>query len=94
MSYQQKDGEGVLYVNAEKRSERSPDYSGSVTIGGQQFWLSAWNKETRDGRRYISVAAKPKLAQEHQGAPRNPPDPRPSTPVPQTRDAFDDDIPF
>jgi hypothetical protein len=45
-----KDNTGVLFENDRKDSERHPDYKGSALINGINYWVSAWENESRDGR--------------------------------------------
>ena len=61
MSYEQKDGQGSLFKNEERETEQQPNYRGSLTIGGVQYWLSAWLKESKGGKKYMSLSAQPKL---------------------------------
>lgn len=60
MAYETKDNTGSLFQNTEKRSENFPDYSGSMKIGGHDWWISGWRKTAKDGRPYLSLAFKPK----------------------------------
>lgn len=96
MSRQQYDNtnRGVLFKNDDKQSPKHADYRGSINVGGQEFWLDAWIQEIRNGQKagqkFMSLSIKPKMAQEHAGATRNPP-PRNDAP-PQHE--LDDDIPF
>lgn len=79
---------GALFKNDKKSEDRDPDYRGNLNIDGKEFWLDAWiNTAKKDGRKFMSLRAKPKMASEHQGAPRNPPAQR------RDRD-LDDKIPF
>ena len=41
---------GVLFKNDKKESEKHPDYKGSATIEGTDYWLSAWIKEGQKGK--------------------------------------------
>ncbi len=49
-----KEGQGSLFKN-EKKSEKSPDYSGSLRIGGVDYRLAGWRHEGR-----MSLQATPK----------------------------------
>lgn len=89
----QRNNSGALFSNQRRENDRQPTHTGSCTIDGKPFWISAWVKDTRDGKRYFSIEFKPKLARE-MGAGPNPPDPRPSTPQQRQHDEFQDDIPF
>jgi hypothetical protein len=60
---QTRDNSGVLFKASEKRSEKSPDYTGKVVIGGTTYRLSGWKKTTKDGSPYLSLAVRPMDAQ-------------------------------
>lgn len=64
MGYEQKDNSGALFRNERKERENHPDYTGKAMIEGVEYWVSAWVKETRDGKKYFSMAYKPK--EEHE----------------------------
>jgi hypothetical protein len=63
VSYQQRDGSGSLFRNTfKKEGSNQPDYQGDITIGGQQWKLSAWLKTSKDGNtRFMSINAQPKM---------------------------------
>lgn len=71
---------GALF-RAEKKSEKHPDYNGKINIGGTDYWLSAWIKESKAGNKFMSLslgdAVEQKQQQKQQGA-----------------DLYEDEIPF
>ncbi len=75
---------GSLFKNKDRKSDKHPEYNGSINIQGVEYWLSGWVKESKkDGSKYFSLAVKPKEKQA----------PKP-TPAPKGFNDMDDDIPF
>lgn len=72
---------GVLFKNAEKETDKHPDYRGDIDIDGKKFWLSAWINTSSKGNKYMSLAVKPKDEQ------------APQQEAPRRADP-DDDLPF
>lgn len=81
---------GVLFKNESKESDKHPDYSGNINVGGQEFFLDAWIKEGKASKKkFMSLSCKPKTRR------ASPPtggknDPRPAT----VDNDFNDDIGF
>ena len=71
----QRENSGILFKNDRKASERHPDYKGNATIGGEEFYLSAWVKQGRNGK-FLSLSFTSK-ADQRQGQPVNGDDDRP-----------------
>lgn len=71
--FEQKDGQGALFKNEERDAEQQPHYRGNIRINGQDYWLSAWLKESKGGKKYMSLSAQPKQARDHKGGSKNPP---------------------
>ncbi|CAB4157002.1 hypothetical protein UFOVP747_69 [uncultured Caudovirales phage] len=76
------DNSGALFRNDRKTEDRHPDHTGSITIDGKSYWLSAWVKTGKTGTRFFSLSVKPKDAAPAQQAPKGGGNP------------LDDDIPF
>jgi uncharacterized protein (DUF736 family) len=51
---------GALFKNEDKESDNHPDYRGTLNVDGTEFWISAWLKTSKKGRRFMSLAVKPK----------------------------------
>lgn len=60
MNQNKKDNSGALFMNKRKDKESQPDLTGSATINGEEYWLSAWDNETKEGEAYLSVSLKKK----------------------------------
>ena len=84
---------GVLFKNDRKESEKHPDYKGNINVGGVEYWLSAWIKESAKGK-FMSLSIQPK--EEQKPAPKKDAPKRPGAIFTDTQHPFDmdDDIPF
>lgn len=40
---------GVLFLNDRKEKDAHPDRKGSAEVGGKQYWVSGWEKQTSKG---------------------------------------------
>ena len=73
---------GTLGRNERMRPDhKDPEYTGQMNLDGKDYWLSAWVKDGRDGKKFFSISVKPKDAQ---------PEPKAELP-PGTPE---DDVPF
>lgn len=51
---------GALFKNDKKEKETHPDYRGPMNFNGQDGYLAAWMRESRDGKKYMSLKWQPK----------------------------------
>jgi len=77
---EKRDNSGVLFANDKKDNEKAPNYKGNMMVDGQEYWLSAWVKEGKNGK-FLGLAVSPRDAQ-----------PPVTKPIPKNLD--DDLIPF
>lgn len=94
MAYQPKDGSGALFKNDKGDNANRPDYRGDICINGELYELAAWIKPlpSDSSKRYMSLSAKPKQAQQ-QAPQRQQPAQRRQAPS-SGFDDMDDSIPF
>lgn len=89
MAYIQKDGQGSLFLNKDKDTEQQPNMTGTITIDGKVYRLAAWTKATKNGEKWLSLSAQPKVER-----------PAPSSgetvapPMAAVDDAFNDAVPW
>lgn len=77
---------GALFRNNRKEQPNHPDYNGTLNVGGVDYYINAWLKESKkDGKKFFSLSVKEKGV----NAP-------PRQPESTTAGSFDpnDDIPF
>jgi uncharacterized protein (DUF736 family) len=51
---------GTLFRNDRKDGDKSPDYKGSINIGGVEHWISGWIRQSKTGEKFMSLSVKPK----------------------------------
>lgn len=61
MAFTQKDNNGALFKN-EKKQSNGPDYKGDIMVDGTPYWIAGWLKESKGGKKYMSLAVTPKDA--------------------------------
>ncbi len=66
---QNRDNSGVLFKSDKRENERAPHYRGNITVGGQDYWLSAWVKEGKSGK-FMGLAVSPKEEYQPKQAPK------------------------
>lgn len=76
-----KEGCGAIFRNNSKQSDKSPDYTGSITLNGKEIKLSCWVATSKLGVKYFSV----KVAENHKQA---------ATQEAPKQDFIDDEVPW
>jgi len=74
-----RDNSGYLFKNDRKETGNHPDYRGNIKVDGQEYWISAWIKEGKNGK-FMGLAV-------------NPREPMPSKASNSVAN-MDDDVPF
>lgn len=62
------DNSGALFANDKREKDTHPTHTGTATIDGVDYWVSAWVKE-KNGRKYFSMSYKQKDIQGGRQAP-------------------------
>jgi len=75
---------GVLFKNEEKLQDTHADYNGTINVDGEEYWLNAWIKESKNGKKFMSLSVK--LKEQRSAKPQ-------AKPAPQ-QDLVEDDVPF
>lgn len=80
MAYEQNPNSGSLFRNEKKNAPNQPDYEGNALIGGKTYRIAAWIKDSKSGKKYMSLAfSEPQPPQYQQGGYA----PQPQAPAPQ-----------
>jgi hypothetical protein len=82
---------GVLFKNDKEGLETRPDYRGQCEINRVEYYIDTWINTDRNGRKFLSLRFKPKLAADVAGGVRNPP---PIKTPDKDDEPFNDQIPF
>jgi hypothetical protein len=75
---------GSLFKNDKRENDSQATHTGSINVDGVEYWLNAWVKTSKAGRKFFSLSVKPK-----QGAAK----PRQEARQPAAPD-YDDEPPF
>jgi hypothetical protein len=52
-------GERDMTGTLSKEKPSHADYTGSVLINGDKFWLNGWVKDSKDGKKFLSLSVRP-----------------------------------
>jgi len=60
VAFEVKPNTGSLFRNENKESEQHPDAKGSALIDGVEYWVSSWNKTSKNGKPWRALSFTPK----------------------------------
>lgn len=64
---------GVLFKDDKRTNERAPEYTGTINVRGLDYKLSAWVRESKTGKKFLSLAiASPALKPKKEEKPVEP----------------------
>lgn len=52
---------GALFQSKDKKTDKHPDYNGTINVNGDEYWLSGWKKQSKDGKPYLSLSVQEKV---------------------------------
>lgn len=77
---------GALFKNNKPQSDKSPTHTGTLNVGGKEYFLNAWVKESKKGEKFFSLSVKEKTGESKGSAP--------ASSRPTTKEEISDSIPF
>lgn len=51
---------GALFRAKDRKTDKHPEYTGTINIDGVEYYLSAWVKERFSGEKFFGIKAKRK----------------------------------
>ena len=51
---------GALFPAREKKSDRHPDMTGNLDVNGVEYYINAWTKVSKQGKKFLSLSVNPK----------------------------------
>ena len=71
MAYQNNPGQGVMFPNDQQGNPNRPMWRGTVNIGGKEYEISAWDRVSQRGNRFLSLEVREPWQGQNQSAPQN-----------------------
>lgn len=68
MAFENKPGQGVMFPNDQQGNPSRPTWRGSVNINGKEYEISAWDKTSSRGNRYLSLDVREPRPMQQQAA--------------------------
>lgn len=49
-------GQGILFPNSKRKSDKSPDYNGHICLDGREFYISGFKKKSKQGTTFMALS--------------------------------------
>lgn len=59
--WEERNNSGVLFYLDSKKTEKHPDLTGKLRVGGKAYHISGWVKKSESGADYISLSVNSEL---------------------------------
>lgn len=82
MSEYDNNNSGALFKHDKEGNDKRPDYKGKSEVAGVQYYISAWIRQSKAGKTYMSLKYEPVEAAQA------------SAPAPAPEPFDDSDLPF
>lgn len=46
---------GSFFINEDKKTDKAPDYSGTLNVEGKEYRLAGWKRESKNGKKFLSL---------------------------------------
>lgn len=56
MAYEHKENKGSLFTNEKKDKDTHPDYTGQINVAETLYNISAWDNESKSGKKYFGLS--------------------------------------
>jgi uncharacterized protein (DUF736 family) len=47
---------GTLFPAEDKKTEKSPDFTGKLNVEGKEYRISGWKKTSKAGKKFLSLS--------------------------------------
>jgi hypothetical protein len=62
---------GALFKNERRPTDKHPDYTGEIDVEGVAYRLAGWVRESKIGKKFLSLAITPLDDQPRRAAPKH-----------------------
>lgn len=71
--YETRDMSGSAFKNRNRRNENDANYTGTVKIKGQEFWVNVWVKKDKNDQPWFSYSFREKQPRQDSGQSKSEP---------------------